>query len=383
VFTRIHADTPEVVSMLPFLLAGVIATDTLLGAGRDSVPRPRPAADTAVRVKVGAFIDGYYAWDTGRPRAFDRAYTTQPARHNEFNINLAFVEATLRGERIRGRVALQAGTSVQSNYAAEPRVGSVSGGDLMRSVQEATVGVRVHPRLWVDGGVYFSYIGLESWISRDNPTYTRSLIADYTPYYLSGVKLTWQVAPQLVAQAHVMNGWQNVSESNADKAVGTRLEWRPHPTLSLGWGTFIGNQQPDSVPARPRLFNQVTARWLPAGWDLSATLDLGRQRRPTAGSDHWTGSALVVRRAVSGTTAVVARVEHLFDRGQVLVVTGTRDGFRTTGASLGLDKTLDQRVLWRTEARAFRSGDAVWPQGGRAAADRRSALLVTSLALTL
>ncbi len=369
--------------MLPFLLAGVIATDTLLGAGRDSVPRPRPAADTAVRVTVGAFIDGYYAWDSGRPRAFDRAWTTQPARHNEFNVNLAFVEATLRGERIRGRVALQAGTSVQSNYAAEPEVGAVSGGALSRTLQEATAGVRLHPRLWVDGGVYFSYIGLESWISRDNPTYTRSLIADFTPNYLSGVRITWQVAPRLSAQAHVMNGWQNLSETNGDKAVGTRLEWQPHPTLALGWGTFLGNEQPDSLPPQQRLFNQITARWLPGRWELSATLDAGRQRRVQPGSDWWTGSAVVARRALTEQVKVVGRIEHLYDLGQVLVTTGTDDGFRTTGASLGLDVTVDQRVLWRTEARAFRSGDAVWPRGGRAAADRRSALLVTSLALTL
>ena len=144
--------------MLVPLLAGLIlGADTLTvrpdSSVRDSVP---------TRVTIGGFIDSYYAWDTGHPRDIDRAYTTQPARHNEFNVNLAFVEAVLTGARIRGRLALQAGTSVQSNYFAEPQVGAVSGGVLSRHIQEATVGVRLHPRLWVDGGIYLSSVGLEA-----------------------------------------------------------------------------------------------------------------------------------------------------------------------------------------------------------------------------
>ena len=127
----------------------------------DSTPKPV--------ITFGAFIDTYFAWDFGQPDAFDRPYTTQPARHDEFNVNLAFLEAKLTGEKVRGRVALQAGTSVQANYAGEPNVGSVSGADLARIIQEAWVGVRVSPKLWVDGGIYFSPIGWEGFISLGQP----------------------------------------------------------------------------------------------------------------------------------------------------------------------------------------------------------------------
>jgi hypothetical protein len=365
--------------MIASLLAATLAlADTLTtapdGTRRDSVP---------TRVAIGAFVDGYYAWDAGRPRAFDRLYTTQPARHNEFNVNLAFVEAVLTGERVRGRLALQAGTAVQSNYFAEPQVGAVSGGVLSRNIQEATVGVRLHPRLWLDGGIYFSYVGLEGWISRDNPTYTRSLVADYTPYYLSGAKLTWQASRTVSAQLHLMNGWQNVSETNADKAVGTRIDWTPRPSVLLGWATFVGNEQADSLPRRVRLLSQLLGRWTPPGWELSGVLDLGRQGRPGGGGDTWTGSTWIARRTIAPGVKVVGRVEHLFDRRQVLVVTGSPGGFRTTGASLGLDVSPQPPVLWRTEVRSFRSGDAIWPRDGRPAGNRTGLLVVTSLALTL
>ena len=87
------------------------------------VPSIAAGQDTTRSLSVGGFVDAYYAWDVLRPPNLDRSFTTQPARHNEFNINLAFVEMKLAGPHTRGRVALQAGTSVQSNYAAEPRVG--------------------------------------------------------------------------------------------------------------------------------------------------------------------------------------------------------------------------------------------------------------------
>ncbi|HEY5062558.1 MAG TPA: outer membrane beta-barrel protein, partial [Gemmatimonadaceae bacterium] len=81
-----------------------------------------PAADTTTHVAFGGFVDGYFAYDFGRPRDIDRAFTTQAVRHDEFNVNLAFIDATLTGTRVRGRIAAQFGTAVQANYAAEPRV---------------------------------------------------------------------------------------------------------------------------------------------------------------------------------------------------------------------------------------------------------------------
>src|SRR6478672_2803042 len=101
-------------------------------ASSDSAAR----ADTAVAISFGAFVDAYYAYDFGRPKNFDRLFTTQAARHNEFNVSLGYVEAKLTASRVRGRLALQAGTAVQTTYSAEPTFGSVSGPNLSRFIQE-------------------------------------------------------------------------------------------------------------------------------------------------------------------------------------------------------------------------------------------------------
>ena len=101
------------------------------------------APDTAIKVTWGGFADAYYTYDFARPPTLDRSFfggatfTTQPARSNEFNVNLAYIEANLSGNGIHGRVAFQAGTAVQSNYGAEPSVGIISGPLLSRHIQEA------------------------------------------------------------------------------------------------------------------------------------------------------------------------------------------------------------------------------------------------------
>jgi hypothetical protein len=302
-------------------------------------------------------------------------------RHNEFNINLAHVSATISGDRLRGRVALQAGSSVQSNYAAEPANGSNSGPTLSRHIQEATIGARIGNGLWVDGGIYFSYLGLESWISRDNPTYTRSLTAEYSPYYLSGARLTWQPrgAGPWTVQLHVMNGWQNISETNSQKAVGVRIDYQASPSLLLTYGNFIGNELPDAAPAQTRIFNQVMAKaTLGGGTVVQGQLDYGKQE-----DFSWYGWNIAARRPLNERVAVSGRLEGFSDPDQVVIVTGTVDPLEAIGGSIGLDVGRLDRMVWRTELKVLRADADLFPSGGAPNASRTNVLLVTSLALTL
>ena len=339
--------------------------------------------DTSRHVVWSGFVDTYFAYDFGRPQDFDRVFTTQAERHDEFNVNLAYVAASLTGERIRGRVALQAGTSVQVNYGGEPTVGAVSGATLSRHIQEATAGARLAPSLWIDGGVYFSYIGWEGWISRDNPTYTRSLVADYTPYYLSGVHLTWQPrsnrgSSPLTFQLHLMNGWQNVSENNHGKAVGLRVDWQPSSSVVLAYSNFIGNERPLGTPAVTRVFNQVMMKAASGRLSMQGQVDYGRE----AGRD-WYGLVAIGRETVAPTAWLSLRLERYSDPHQIIVVTGTAAGLETTGASLGVDVGRPAGVLWRTELRGLHATSPLFPSHGVPDAARNNFVIVTSLALTL
>lgn len=354
----------------PFRLLAAIAVSFPAAA-----QSPRPT------VRVGGFADAYYAWDIGRPALRDRAFATQAVRHDEFNLNLAYLEATVSGERVRGRLALQAGTSVQANYAGEPAIGSNSGPSLSRTIQEGVVGIRVRPGLWVDGGVFFSHIGQESWISRDNPTYTRSFTAEYTPYYSSGVKLTWTASSTLTVQAHLLNGWQNIAEGNERKAVGGRVDWTPRAGIALGWAGFRGDEQPESSPRRMRDFHQLVARLEPRrDLTLWLTADRGWERPATGSTSTWGSLTAIAERRLSPTLSVAGRVERYTDRDGVLIPVSDPRGFDVTSASFGANVRLPEGAHWRTEVRGYWSDAAVWPDlsGSR----RGTMALVSSLSLT-
>ncbi len=311
------------------------------------------------------------------PADGERRFTTQPVRHDEANVNLAWLGVTVERQRVRARVALQAGTSVQSNYAGEPRNGATSGPDVSRFIQEAVVGVKLSDNLWVDGGIYYSYIGLESWSSSDNPTYTRSLVADYTPYYLSGAKLTWQATPKLTAQLHLTNGWQNISENNRSKAVGARLDYAVSPALTVSYANFFGNERPSGARNVLRSFNQVMAKGtLASGTQWQGQADVGKQ-----GDSDWYGLVAILRQPITPRVALIGRVERYSDPDQVIIGTGEAPGFVGNGGSVGIDVLIDAGVRWRSELRSIRTTAPLYPEGVTERLVRNNNTLVTSLSL--
>lgn len=375
-------------TVLGTVTGAVLALTVLSATGHAQAAQ----GDTAVRLTVGAFVDAYYAWDTGRPPTFDRAFaggalfTTQPARHNEFNVNLAYIDVVMRGDRLRGRLALQVGTSVQSNYAGEATTGAVSGPSLARHVQEAVAGYRVAERVWIDAGIFASNLGMENWVSRDNPTYTRSLVAEYSPYYSSGVKLTWSATQRLTARVDVVNGWQNIAENNTGKGAGLRLDYAVTPTTTLSYYNFVSNE----AGTRLRTFNGVGLKLADSVWSLLAEADVGTQSRgPRVGTSRWVNTAVIARRQLTARVGVSGRGEYTADPDQVVISTGAavngvlrNPALRALGASVGVDVQPEPRLLWRNEVRGWRNRDAVFPDGRTGAPRRQSAMVVSSLALT-
>jgi hypothetical protein len=363
-----------------------------LARGQDSTAAANTVAhgitvhDTTPTIVLSGFLDGYYAWDFDRPFDFDRAYTTQPARHAEFNINLAFVQATIAGPRYRGTLAFQFGTSVVANYAGEPKIGKVSGGSASQYIQQATAGYQLSPTVWIDGGIFYAHTGYEGWVSRDNLAYSRSLIADFSPYYEAGVKLSWAATPTVAVQFDLVNGWQDISNYNTPPALGSRVDWTVSKALTLSYDNFVGNVAADSNAARVRFYNDFIAQYNPTDrWQFAAAFDYGLQSRSASdnGTAVWYGTSVFAKYHPSSKVGIVARVERYADPSQVIVQTGLPASFETTGASIGVDINPVPRLLWRSELRGFHSDHAVWPTHTSGKETDDDGFLVTSLALTI
>lgn len=337
-------------------------------------------------IKFGGFLDTYYAYDFNNPASHEREFTTQPVRHNEFNVNLAHVEAVMKKEKTRGRLALQFGQAVTKNTTGEPKLGSTNGSQDAKVFQEAYVGKKIGARTWLDLGIFLGNIGAESWISKDNWTYTRALNLDYVPYYSSGLRLDHQLSETQSFQFQILNGWQNMSENNHGKAIGMQYKQVLNQYLNFTYNNFFGDEEvvPNQVDTKfnPRFrgYHNFIVQWLQSErWQYLAAFDIGHQSQQiNTGVDGWFASTLTVRRVLNVEQSLALRVEYYSDPHQANVVTGSTNGFQISGASVNLDQKLDENVLWRSELRGFYSKDEIYPQGVTGK-NRLDGFLVTSM----
>lgn len=314
------------------------------------------AADSG-SVQVSGFADVYWGFDPGATVGTDRNYTTQMLRSREFGLNYGVVTAKYSSaDGISAAFGLHAGSYVEANYAAEP--------EAWRSVSEVWVQYEFAERWTIKAGIFPSHIGAETALSIQNIALTRSLIADYSPYYETGVALSHS-ADNLSFSVLLLNGWQNIRETNADKAVGTALAIQASENISVAWNTFAGNEQADGSPSLYRVFNNFIGTYRDSsGTEVSASFDVGIQEVQTGTASLWYGLALLGRVPLSDHLGIGMRVERYSDPKGVIVTTSPTSSFVCNGASVNLDFRPQPALALRAEVRYLRAEEAVFNNKG-------------------
>ena len=89
-----------------------------------------------------------------------------------------------------------------------------------------------------------SYIGFESAITATNLNVTRSILAENSPYFMTGVKYNYKPSDKWNFAVLVTNGWQRIEKAKSDLApsFGTQLIYKPNNKNTLNWSTFIGKE---------------------------------------------------------------------------------------------------------------------------------------------
>jgi hypothetical protein len=326
--------------------------------------------------KISTGIDVYYGYDFSEPAEKNRQYTTQASKHNEFNLNWGFLQADYSTDHVRASLALQTGTYVQANYAAESNA-------LTQLIAQANVGVRLTKRSWLDLGILPSHIGYESTFSLNNEIYTRALMAENSPYYEAGVQLTTSLSDKLITKFLVLNGWQNIHETNHAKSLGFGISYIPSSTLTFGYSNYYGNEAPDSLKAKRRFFHSLFTKYaFTTRLTMACSVDYGRQELLDSNKmGVWYAGMMITKYQLSPLMAIAARIEHYNDEEQLIVLTNTPNGFQTSSASLDFDYIPVPDFLWRLEVRGYESKDNVFLKKG--GSQRNNLLIVTSMAIKL
>lgn len=316
-------------------------------------------------LSLGGYLETYYIHD------FDHGSSdTRPGfaySHNRLgapSINLAMIKAKLESENIRANLALGSGSYMRANYSLEPT-------DLQK-VFEANVGLKLSDQhnLWLDAGVLPSHIGFESAVGAENWTLTRSILADNSPYFETGLRLSYTSADgKWYASGLLLNGWQRIQrpDGNTIPSFGHQLTYKPNAKVTVNSSSFIGNDKSDRT-RRMRYFHHFYGQYqLDDHWSLITGFDVGAEQKEINSNRYhvWFTPIVIARYAYSDSLGFTARAEYYQDKDGVIVDTGTPSGFRTTSYSANADFKVLSNVTLRAELRKFHSKDKIFLNHGQ------------------
>lgn len=300
----------------------------------------------------------YYSFDTDKPQNHNKAeFIYNHKRHNELALNLILAKASYNTENVRSNLAIMFGNYAQYNLSSEP--------GWAQFINEASIGVKLSKskNFWLDAGVMPSHIGFEGAIGADCWTLTRSLIAEGSPYYETGVKLSYSNDQNtFTGSLMYLNGWQKIAKPNSISrpSFGMQLYYKALSNLILNYSNFYGTDKPDAFDTN-RFFNNFYLIYeAPSGLGITAGYDFGIESDLNTSYNFGSG-VMILKYNTSSSTKIALRGEYYFDeQPTILPFSEETDIF---GISANFDFQINSKCLWRIEAKRFNSNRAIFSKG--------------------
>jgi hypothetical protein len=325
----------------------------ILGIGFFSVTPHIYAQEADEKLQISAYVEAYYSYDFSRPDTHERPFFLYNfKRHNEFSTNLVLVQLSYTTEKTRMKLGVMAGNYAQYNLANEPI--------WAQFIYEGSAGVKLFERLWLDVGIMPSHIGFESAIGADCWHLSRSLLAENSPYFLTGARMTYTVSDRLEAILWVTNGWQNVQRPRGYQSpgLGLGLVYRPSEDVVVNYANYYGNESPYPIYMY-RFFNNFFIQKYSDFVNLTFGVDYGvEQRLFRQGFNQWYGITLSLQKPLNDEFTLAGRADYYSDINGVIL----SNGMQLSGFSLNLDYNITQKALIRLEGRQFISPEPVFRQ---------------------
>ncbi len=345
--------------MLRYLLL-LISLTTGIAANAQFI-RISPNGDSTRSISIEGYADVYFGFDFNQPKDATRPYFVSHSRHNETNVNLAYLSIKYSSSRARATFTPGFGTYMNANYATERQT--------LQNLVEANIGFKPFKKrgIWMDAGVFGVPYTPEGAVAHDQILYTRSLGAEYSPYYLTGIRATLPLSKTVNLYLYLVNGWQIIQDVNDPLSFGSALEWKPSDKLIVNWSTYVGNEGSASQPDyKGRYFSDLYVVYAPSKkLTLSADVYAGRQKLSDSLNKKspvsWYQGNINARYNLTASQSIAGRVEYFHDAHAVLVVpvTGLKR-FDCGSLSLGYHVAITDNVSFHAEGRYFQSGGEVF-----------------------
>lgn len=307
----------------------------------------------------------YYSYSFNKPK--DHEHTPlyfNYKRANEVNVNIAFVSFRYHNDMVRANTSFMVGTYPEYNTIVEQ--------DLLRNIYEANAGFKLSKKkqFWLDAGVMPSHLGFESAYGKDCYTLTRSLVADNSPYYEAGVKVSYVSDNNKITFATMLlNGWQRIAKpsNNYKPSWGTELSYYIHENHQIHWNTYIGNEGVDTAQAWRYFSNlYMESKWSP-NFKTIIGIDNGFQEKQFERKkiNYLVAPVVISRLKFNHKYHLGNRIEYYQDPSESFAISGSKKGVHTLGVSANLDINISNHILYRVEAKVLHDKNAIFIRNNR------------------
>ena len=269
----------------------------------------------------GAYVDVSYIGNFNFPDNHLWRSRTTAFHHNELspNMGLAYVRKDASvSSRWGMELGFQGGRDTEE-FAFLVGERRVDGADVLRHVHRANVSylAPIGKGMTITAGLFNSLMGYESLYARDNANYTRSWIADNTPYMMFGVNAQYPVSDDFIVTAFIVNSYYHLAHPNDLPSYGGRWTWKATPRLTLTQTLYGGPDQTDTSLEFWRLYGNHIMEWKGDDVTVAASFDIGTESiagQPGSPRTFVMGGNMVVRWHITGPWSAALRPEFYWDR---------------------------------------------------------------------
>src|SRR6201996_810189 len=170
--------------------------------------------------------------------------STALARNDEMVISAINLGGDFTYGNAHARIMTQFGarSQVVPRNDLSPYRGQYDLADAYRYLDEAYAGYHFNVLygLNVDGGLFMSYVGLNSYYQEENWEYQASYTSDNTPWFFNGIRIQMWLSKSLKVEPWIINGWQSYGMFNALPGVGCNITWIPKESVKLLTNDYYG-----------------------------------------------------------------------------------------------------------------------------------------------
>jgi hypothetical protein len=301
--------------------------------------------------QYGGFVDAAYLLDFNHPSndLFRSRGTTYKVDEPILNMAGAYVQKNTSESSRWGLQFTVHGGQDSRVFGFSATAPNLPGSTGLRHLGPTNVSylAPVGKGLMVQGGIFSSFIGYDSFYAKDNLNYTRPWGADFTPYLMMGVNVSYPFNSKLTGTLFVINGYWHLANANGVPSTGGQLAYKTTEHLTLKQTLLYGPHQSDTSLEFWRFLSDSIAEWKNDRFTAAFEYQIASEKVGVPGNRaYWASAQLPLHWAVNKRWSATVRPEFAWDSD------GRWTGFEQTVKAV--TTTLEYRIPYRRTNTIFR-----------------------------